>query len=119
MKGKGGRLERIARRVAASERIGKAYYHMMDESTISVVFNIANNASQDIWMGWMDSMLQKPGEIDKVAEKCGLVHEENLIDTGVHLDGAVFSICYKAGENADFDAFKSELENSFGCSEIK
>lgn len=108
-----------ARARKASERIGKAYYHMIDKNTISVVFNIANNANEDIWMGWMDSMLQKPGEISKIAEKYGFVHDKKLIDTGVNLDGAVFSICYKAGEDADFESFKNELQKTFGCSEIK
>ena len=114
-------IERIARKIVASENIGKSYYHIMDEDKklISVIFNIANNAKRDVWMGWMDSMLQKPGELEIVAKKYGFVFKQNTMDVGVHLDGAMFSLCYQGGADADMEGFKKELAEKFSCSEIQ
>ena len=114
-------IERIARRIIASDNIGKSYYHVMDEGKklISVVFNIANNAKQDVWMGWMDSLLQKPGELEPVAKKHGFVPKKDTMDVGVHLDGAMFTLCYEGDDKADMEGFKKELADEFGCSEIQ
>ena len=115
------KLEKIARRITASEAIGEAYYRVMDEATktISVIFFIERTPDAEKFWKWMDYAKDKPSEVEPIAKRHGFAYQPHTTDAGTHLDGTIYTFVYVGGENADMKGFKAELAETFGCKETK
>ncbi len=113
-------LVAMAKTLVASESIGEAFYHVMDDSPsqISVVFHI-DTTDTDRQMGWFDANLSRPAELDKIAEGHGYAGAKGTVDTKIHLEGLVFTLCYEGSEECDAEGFIDEIAGAYNAKEIK
>lgn len=116
------RLEKIASRITASEPLGEAFYHVMDEADklISVIFFIEDGQKASDYWDWMDYAMNKPKEIKPIANRYGFVYKPRTKDPGAHhhVRGSMYIFVFTGGDDADMEGFKSELAKTFGCQEM-
>ena len=115
------RVFRIARRITAgAEQFGNAFYHVINDRSVSVVFTISSNKTDEM-MGWMDSMLSKPGELDAIAKRHKMLRVKNSIDP-VKAGGEnamTFPMVFSGVTGCDLAGFIEEVKEKYGCDEIK
>ena len=114
-------LLKVAKSLVASERIGDAFYRIdeKDDSTfVDVIFSI-NTKDRDKTLGWFDSMLQKPGELQRSSRKYGYNDNPNVIPDVSSINGMTFALCFEGNDESDTEGFVKELKRLFGCKELK
>ena len=78
-----------------------------------------SNFSQVFSNGWFDANLSKPAELDKIAEGHGYARAKGTVDTKIHLEGLVFTLCYEGSEECDAEGFIDEITGAYNAKEIK
>ena len=115
------RVFRIARRIfAGAEQFGNAFYHVISDKSVSVVFTLDSNKTDEM-MGWMDAMLSKPGELGAIAKRHKLMHVKNAVDP-VKAGGEnamTFPLVFSGVTGCDLAGFIEEVKQKYGCDEIK
>lgn len=118
-------LIKIAKSLIASQLIGQTSYRLMNEQKkqISVNFSISTR-NRDLFLGWCDSILGRPNEIEKLASQYGFKDMKDTIDDITEVNNraclsACFSMCLKGEAECDLTGLINALKETYHCKEIK